>query len=56
MPDKGVQAARLNDVDNMIDVRPSNWEDSDGESESEAKSSGRKSASLIMRILCNLDT
>jgi hypothetical protein len=49
MPDKGAQAARLNDVDNMVDVRPSNWEDGDGESEPEAKSSGRKPASLIMR-------
>jgi hypothetical protein len=56
MPDKGAQAARLNDVDNMVDVRPSNWEDGDGESEPEAKSSGRKSASLIMRILHNIDT
>lgn len=53
MPDKGAQAARRNDVDNMVDVRPKNWEDGEDESESEAKSSGRNSATLIMRGLGN---
>lgn len=27
MPDRGAHAARRNDVDNMVDVRPSNWEE-----------------------------
>jgi hypothetical protein len=33
----------------MVGVGPSNWEDGEDESEPEAKSSGRKPASLIMR-------
>lgn len=49
MPDRGAHAARRKDVDNMVGVRPSYWEDGEDESESEAKSSGRNSASLIMR-------
>lgn len=54
MPDRGAHAARRKDVDNMVGVGPSNWEDGEDESESEAKSLGRKSASLIMRSLCNI--
>jgi hypothetical protein len=49
MTGRGAHAARRKDVDNMVGVGPSNWEDGEDESEPEAKSSGRKPASLIMR-------
>lgn len=33
MPDRGAHAARRKDVDNMVGVEPSNWEDGKDESE-----------------------
>lgn len=54
MPGKGAPATRRNDVDNMVGVSPVTGRTVENESESEAKSSGRNSASLIMRGLCNI--